>query len=285
MAIGPMQLIAIGFDPTDRCQRRIRRELQELQGRGVIRVIDTLMINKDSQGAITRLEGSQPSNDELGSAGSVLGILIGLDTRDSAISPSTDVGALAFAEHNYGLSRKDIMDIAGRLAPGKAAALLLIEHQWALRLKAAVRAADGWMLAHSLVTPEALLWVGDEVQANAEAAAAIELTSALEGSVLLEILAEAATSALTDEPASSADPAGVSDGTAGTAAAAQAIRALIVGGLIAEADAKDAIGVLVDAGLIAEAAVTDAARRAEQTAIETQAAIITVEELAQGPLP
>jgi len=97
MAIGPMQLIAIGFDPTDRCQRRIRRELQELQGRGVIRVIDTLMINKDSQGAITRLEGSQPSNDELGSAGSVLGILIGLDTRDSAISPSTDVGALAFA--------------------------------------------------------------------------------------------------------------------------------------------------------------------------------------------
>jgi len=285
MAIGPMQLIVIGFDPTDRCQRRIRRELQELQGRGVIRVIDTLMINKDSQGAITRLEGSQPSNDELGSAGSVLGILIGLDTRDSAISPSTDVGALAFAEHNYGLSRKDIMDIAGRLAPGKAAALLLIEHQWALRLKAAVRAADGWMLAHSLVTPEALLWVGDEVQANAEAAAAIELTSALEGSVLLEILAEAATSVLTDEPASSADPADVSDGTAGTAAAAQAIRALIVGGLIAEADAKDAIGVLVDAGLIAEAAVTDAARRAEQTAIETQAAIITVEELAQGPLP
>jgi len=104
--------------------------------------------------------------------------------------------ALAFAEQNYGISRKDIMGIVERLAPGKAAALLLIEHQWAIRLKAAVRAADGRMLAHSLVTPEALLWVGDQVQASADAEAAIELTSALEGSVLLEILAEAATSAL-----------------------------------------------------------------------------------------
>ena len=285
MAIGPMQLIAIGFDPTDRCQRRIRRELHELQGRGVIRVVDLLVVNKDLQGTITRLESSQPSNDPLVLSGQVLGILIGLDTHDSAISPSTNVSALAFAEQNYGISRKDIMGIVERLAPGKAAALLLIEHQWAIRLKAAVRAADGRMLAHSLVTPEALLWVGDQVQASADAEAAIELTSALEGAVLLEILAHADESTLTDERASAVDPAGVPAVTSRTAAAAQAIRALIVGGLIAEAAAQEAIGVLVDAGLIAEAVVTEAARRAEQTAIETQAAIISVEELAQGQLP
>jgi uncharacterized membrane protein len=280
-----MQLIAIGFEPTDRCQRRIRRELQELHGHGIIRVIDVLMVKKDSQGTITRLEGAQLSNDQLGPTGQVLGILIGLDTRDPAISLGTDVGALAFAEHNYGPSRKDIMDIAGRLAPGTAAALLLIEHPWALRLRAAVRAAGGRMLAQSLLTTEALLWVGDEVQAIAEADAVIELASAVKGAALLEALANVAEGAPAEERASLDEPGVVSAVTAGTTAAVQAIRALIVAGLIAEAAARDAIGVLVGAGLIAEAAVTEAVRRADQRAIETQAALIAVEEAAQGPLP
>ena len=161
------------------------------------------------------------------------------------------------------------MGIVERLAPGKATALLLIEHHWALRLKAAVRAADGWLLAHSLVTPEALLWVGDQVQASADAEAAIELTSALDGAVL-EILAHADESTLTDERPSAVDTAVVPAATARTAAAAQAIRALMVGGLITEAAAQEAIGVLVDAGLIAEAVVTEAARRAEHDAIEVR---------------
>ncbi len=285
MAIGPVQLIAIGFEPTDRVQGRIRRELQELDGRGIIRMIDVLMVKKDAHGALTRLEDAQPAHDEFGSAGQVLSVLIGLDTDDTTIRPGTDVGALTFAEHNYGLSRKDIMGIAGHLAPGAAAALLLIEHPWALRLKAAVRAAGGWILAQSLLTPEALLWVGDEVHASAEVETAIELTSAVEGAALLETLADVAESAWTEERANSPEAAGVSADTARTAATVQAIRALIVGGLITEADAKAAIGVLVDTGLIAKATVNEAAQRAEQTAIETQAAIIAVEEVAQSRLP
>jgi hypothetical protein len=64
----------------------------------------------------------------------------------------------------------------------------------------------------------------------------------------------------------------------------RAIRALIVGGLIAEDAVWEAIGVLVDAGLIAEAAVAEAVHRADQTATETQAAIFAVEEVAQRPL-
>ena len=282
MAVGPMQLIAIGFEPTDRCQKRIRRELQKQHGYGAIRVIDLLVVVKDSQGTLKRMEDSQLSKNQLGLAGRVLGILIGLDTRNPAISPGTDVGALAFAEHNYGLSRKDIMDLASQLAPGTAAALLLIEHQWALRLKAAMRAAGGRMLAHSLVTPEALLWVGDEVQATAEVETAIELASAVDGAALLETLTDMTESALIEERAGSADTAVMSAVTARTAA--QAIRALIVGGLIAEATAKEAIQVLVDAGLLAESAVIEAERRAEQTSIETQAAIIAVEEVARGSL-
>jgi uncharacterized membrane protein len=285
MAIGPVQLLAIGFEPTDRCHKRIRRELQELDGRGIIRVIDVLLVKKDAQGTLTRLEDSQPTHDGVGSAGHVLGILIGLDTDDPTIRPGTDVSALTFAEHNYGLSRKDIMGIAGHLAPGAAAALLLIEHPWALRLKAAVRAAGGWMLAQSLLTPEALLWVGDEVHASAEAETAIELTSAVDGAALIETLADVAESALAEERASSPAAADVSAVTTRAAAAVQAIRALIVGGLITEAAAKEAIEVLVGAGLIAKATVAEAARRAEQTAIETQAAIIAVEEVAQGRLP
>jgi uncharacterized membrane protein len=284
MAIGPIQLVAIGFKPTDRSQRRIRRELQDLHCRGAIRVIDVLLVKKDSEGTITRLEGAQLSNGKLGPDGQALGILIGLDSPDSAISPGTDVGALAFAEHNYGLSRRDIMDIAERLAPGTAAALLLLEHPWALRLRAAVHAAGGGMLAQGFLTPAALLWIGDDAQTIAEAKMVIELARAVNGAALLEALADVAEGALAEQPASLDETAVVSTVVAGTAAAVQAIRALIVAGLIAEAAAKAAIEVLVGAGLIAEATVTEAARRADQTAIETQAAIIAVEEVAQGPL-
>ena len=284
MAVGPVQLIAIGFEPTDRCQRRIRRELQELHGRGIIRVIDVLLVKKDSLGTLTRLEDSQPSHDRLGQAGQVLGILIGLDKNDPAVRPGADVGALAFAEHNYGQSRKDIMALAEYLTPGMAAALLLIEHPWALRLKAAMRAAGGWMLAQSLVTPEALLWVGDEVQASAEAETAIELTSAVDGAALIETLADVAEGALAEERAKSAETTVLPAATARTVAAVQAIRALIVGGLITESAAKEAVEVLVGVGLIAKATVAEAVRRAEQTTIETQAAIIAVEEVAQGRL-
>ncbi|HET9222711.1 MAG TPA: hypothetical protein VFO07_09415 [Roseiflexaceae bacterium] len=283
MAIGPVQLIVIGFEPTDRRQKRIRRELQELHGRGIIRLIDTLFVHKDAQGALTRMEGSQPSDDRLEPAGQVLGTLIGLDTPDPAIRPG-DVGALAFAEHNYGLSRKDIMRIADQLAPGAAAALLLIEHPWALRLKAAMRGAGGKMLAQSFLTPETLLWVGDEVQVIAETEAVIELASALKGAALLEALANVAEIKLAEDRARLDESAVVSTATAGTAAVVRAIRALIVGGLIAEDAAWEAIGVLVDARLIAEATVAEAVRRADQTAIETQAAIFAVEEVAQRPL-
>src|SRR5215203_3520015 len=241
MTLGPVQLITIGFKPTDRCLRRILRELRELKCYGIIRVLDLLIVKKDSQGTLTRMEGFQPLNNELGRSGQVLSILIGLDTRDSAISPSTNVDALSFAEHNFGVSRKDIMSITDQLASGLGAALLLVEHQWESRLKAAVRAAGGWMLAQSLVTPEALLWVGDEVQARAEVEAAIELRSAVEGAALLDALADIAENALMQEPAISAETAAVSAATAATARtaiAAQAIRALIVGDLIAEAAAR-----------------------------------------------
>jgi hypothetical protein len=142
-----------------------------------------------------------------------------------------------------------------------------------------VRAAGGSMMAQSLVTPETLLWVGDEIQAIAEAETAIELASAVKGAALLEALVDVA-----EERASLDEIAVVSAVTAGTAAAVQATRALIVGGLIAEAAAKEAIGVLVGAGLIAEDTAAEAVRRADQIALETQAAIIAVEEVAHGRL-
>ena len=116
MAIGPVQLIAIGFEPTDRVQGRIRRELQELDGRGIIRIIDMLMVKKDVHGTLTPLEDAQPAHAEFGSAGQVLSVLIGLDTDDTAIRPGTDSSGIGRSRMSS--SGKASCCICVRISPG-----------------------------------------------------------------------------------------------------------------------------------------------------------------------
>ena len=49
------------------------------------------------------------------------------------------------------VSQADVDEVAGSLAPGQAAGLLLIEHQWARELEDAVAATGGVILQHGLL--------------------------------------------------------------------------------------------------------------------------------------
>jgi hypothetical protein len=155
------------------------------------------------------------------------------------------------------------------LAPGTAAALVLVEHAWALGLGAAIGEAGGRMVAQGFLTRDALLSVGRELNAIVEAEVAVERAAALRGAALLDTLATVAAAEEVQQAAiahAAATVAGVD--AFRVAIAAEAVRALVVAGLLSEADAPEAIDALVDAELITADAFQEATDAADAAIAE-----------------
>ena len=77
MAIGPVQLVVLGFDHPE-FHGEIIAELERLRGSDTGRVIDALAVHKDADGAIEVAHLSNLSKDEAIELGSKVGALIGL---------------------------------------------------------------------------------------------------------------------------------------------------------------------------------------------------------------
>lgn len=280
MANGPVQLLVISFDRTDTFQGQIRRELVDLYGRGIIRVIDALMIAKEQDGTVVGFEYSQLTDEERAEVGGVIGALIGLGGSNVAsAAEASERGAYAFAHREYGMSRSDIEEVINGLLPGTAAALLLVEHTWALKLRDAVREVGGHLVAQGFLTPDALMIIGAELEAIAEAEAAIDLAEAVRGAALLEAMEAKAAAEQAIVAATAEAAAATSDAAAARSAAA--IRVLIVAGLIDESAAQDALDALIEADLLDAASLQQAAQLADRKAAETDSAIAKVEAAGQ----
>jgi hypothetical protein len=127
---------------------------------------------------------------------------------------------------------------------------VLVEHLWAGRLREVVREAGGRLLGQGFLTPEVVMIVGAEIQARAEAEAAIELAEAARGAALIDALerfAESGTGSIEDR----------------SLGAAQVVRVLIDTGFLHEPEAQAAIDALVTAGLIESAMVQAAIAEAQ----------------------
>ena len=167
MAIGPVQLIVLGFQQPD-FQGEILAELDRLKEKDVVRVIDALAVYKDAQGEVTRLERSDLSDEEAAELGAVVGALIGLGMAgEEGAEAGAELGAEAAGEAFDGENDWDVVD---ELPNDSAAALILLEHRWAIPLRDAVRRAGGFPVSDGFIHPLDLVAVG--VLAAEEAAAA-----------------------------------------------------------------------------------------------------------------
>jgi uncharacterized membrane protein len=270
MAIGPIQLIAIGFDEPD-FRGAIRRELAALRGLGAIRLIDVLFVAKDDLGGMTRMEMSDLSEEEKIEFGALIGGMIGLGAGDwETAELGAELGALAASENVFGVSGEELSAFMEDLEPGTAAALLLLEHRWAIDFRDAVLDAGGEFLLQGYLTPDTLLVFGAELEAQAEAAAAIE--AAEEAVAISEaIQAEAARRAIAALVAADLIAEAAMDEAAGVVADALAIEA------IAEEEAEAAIDEadeVIAAAELAEAAAIAEAEDVEEAAAEIEAAAI-----------
>jgi len=246
---GPLQVIAVSFGSDADFQGRILAEVDRLQGRGVLRLLDMLMVAKDEDGTIQRVVVGDDDD---------FGALL------SRIVPFGGAGLVepAAGDGSPGFAVADARALAESLVPGTALAFLLIEHGWAQPLFDAIAETGGALLGEGFLTAAAGLLVGAEVAAMEEAAQVIAAAQAAEAYATLRAMA-AETQAAEAIAASEAIRA---------AAAADAIQALITAGIVEEEAAHEAVEAVSAAGLIVAAADEAAAEAVAEDVAEAMAA-------------
>jgi uncharacterized membrane protein len=174
MAIGPVQLIVLGFDHPE-FHGEIIEELERLRASDTIRVIDALAVHKDANGEFEVAHLSNLTQEEAVELGSKIGALVGLGLAgEEGAEALAEAGAEAAAEGGIDVFSEDeeVWDVLADIPNDTAAALLLIEHHWAVPLRDAVARANGFRLADGFISPLDLVAIGlltaEEARAQAE---------------------------------------------------------------------------------------------------------------------
>jgi uncharacterized membrane protein len=160
MAIGPVQLIVLGFSHPD-FHGEIIAELERLRESDTVRVIDSLAVYKDADGNLEVEHLSNLSTDEAIELGSKIGALIGLgiDGEEGA-----EAGAIAGAEEAadgvHVFSEQEAWDVLEDIPNDSAAALILLEHHWAVPLRDAIARAGGFRISDGFISPLDLVEIG-----------------------------------------------------------------------------------------------------------------------------
>src|SRR5215217_3173223 len=98
MAIGPVQLIVLGFEHPE-FHGEIIAELERLKQSDTVRVIDALAVHKDADGEIEVAHLSNLTKDEAVELGSKVGALIGLGIEgEEGLEAGAEAGAVAAAD-------------------------------------------------------------------------------------------------------------------------------------------------------------------------------------------
>ena len=160
MAIGPVQLIVLGFDHPE-FHGEIIAELERLRESDTVRVIDALAVHKDADGEIEVQHLSNLSTDEAIELGSKVGALIGLGIEgEEGMVAGAEAGAEAGADGVSVFSEEEAWDVIEDIPNDSAAALLLLEHHWAVPLRDAVVRAGGFRISDGFISPLDLVEIG-----------------------------------------------------------------------------------------------------------------------------
>src|SRR3982750_1102339 len=142
MAIGPVQLVVLGFEHPE-FHGEIIAELERLKESDTVRVIDALAVHKDADGEIEVAHLSNLTKDEAIELGTKVGALIGLGI-----------------EGEEGFSDEQAWDVLEDIPNDSAAALVLLEHHWAVPLRDAIARAGGFRLSDAFISPLDLVEIG-----------------------------------------------------------------------------------------------------------------------------
>ena len=144
--LGPVDYLVVEF-PGSNFNGEILPELADLVRRGIVRVLDLLLITKDDTGGYEAFEFGDTVPGDLGELRDMEGELADL------------------------LSEDDVTAVAETLEPGSTAALLVYENLWAAPFASAVRRAGGQLVANGRIPVQAILGALEEEIAQEQIAA------------------------------------------------------------------------------------------------------------------
>jgi uncharacterized membrane protein len=162
MAIGPVQLIVLGFNHPD-FHGEVIAELERLRESDTVRVIDSLAVYKDADGGLEVEHLSNLTQEEAIELGSKIGALIGLGIEGEE---GIEAGAVAGAEEVAAaggvnvFTDEEAWDVLADIPNDSAAALILIEHHWAVPLRDAIMRAGGFRISDAFISPLDLVELG-----------------------------------------------------------------------------------------------------------------------------
>jgi DNA-binding NarL/FixJ family response regulator len=246
----PLQLIALTFRLGADAESRLLAEVDRIEGRGALRVLDVLLLAKGLDGTVQGLEVGD--NEDFGS------LLASIAPSGSQHEGRSAAGN-GVASEPAGSGMAGVQALANSVDPGTAVAFLLVEHLWAGPLVDAVSAAGGALVSDDFLAGDVSLAIAAEVAAVEEACVVIAGAQAAEAAAVLRAAAAGAEAAEAEAASERVQEA----------AAAAAVSALIAAGLVEEAAAHEAVTALTAAGLI-----TDAADRAAGEAVAEDLALI-----------
>ena len=163
MAFGPVQLLTVGFDEPHFTGAALE-ELKHLRDHDIVRLIDLLVVAKDDDGNVTKIEIAD--RPELAEYGALVGAFLGLGAAgEEGMVAGAEAGADAMAAGKM-YNEEDVWVLADEIPPGMTAAVCVLEHRWAIPLRDAILEAGGTVLVDQWVHPEDLIRYGAEAAAE-----------------------------------------------------------------------------------------------------------------------
>ena len=130
--LGPVDWLVLEF-PGKQPTGQIAPYLKDLVDRGLVRVLDLMVLQKETDGTLIVSELSDLDPSELGEI-------------------RTTEADLAMV-----LSEQDVLDLAETIEPGSTAAVLVWENLWAAPFGSAVRKAGGQLVATGRIPTQAVI--------------------------------------------------------------------------------------------------------------------------------
>ena len=137
MSFGPMQVLVVGFGTKAEFTGEIAAELRRLRDHDIVRLADLLFVTKAEDGTITSSEASDLGGDAPARLGQLAAALTGF-------GPDSGEGD------------QEVLDIAAALLPGTSAAVVILEHRWAIPLREAIDRTDGGVVVDAWLQPSDL---------------------------------------------------------------------------------------------------------------------------------
>jgi uncharacterized membrane protein len=162
MAIGPVQLIVLGFNHPN-FHGEVIAELERLRANDTVRVIDALAVYKDAAGELEAEHLSNLTQDEAIELGSKIGALIGLGFEGEEGAEAGAIAGAQTAAAEGGVNvfdEEDGWDVLEDIPNDSAVALILLEHHWAVPLRDAVLRAGGFRISDGFISPLDLVGIG-----------------------------------------------------------------------------------------------------------------------------